>query len=120
MQKITEIDQKISQLDSDYQPSSIPEIKIDSAGACGKVFLDLHRVLCDPFLTLFCIGGTIGYVRQHRTKTAFVFACHLLTSFPLSYQVPPCNTQSIASSSLNNLKKNLLAHLTHNLCAVLP
>lgn len=57
-------------------------------------------------------GGEIKLgLRQHRTIHTCGLMCILLVLFPLYSKAPPCNTQSIAVSSLHYLKKKLLHNL---------
>jgi hypothetical protein len=57
---------------------------------------------------------------QHRTKTAWRLCTPSACIFSVISHKNPLTGDSLPARFLHNLTKNLTAHLTHNLCAVLP
>ena len=59
-------------------------------------------------------------IRQHRTKTIYWILCMSCLHLSVILHNSSLQGDSLATSSLYNLTKNLTAQYTHNLCAVLP
>ena len=73
-----------------------------------------------PGQVLFSAGEYYIYYRQYRTKPACRLCVASADEFSVISHRNSLQYASIPASFLCNLTKNLLAHLPHNLCAVLP
>ena len=79
-----------------------------------------YKSLFDIFRTSFRQILTATALRQYRTKPACRLCAASADEFSVISHRNSLQYASIPASFLCNLTKNLLAHLLHDLCAVLP